>query len=291
MVNSGSASVNILEDQDGEMSKAIQKYVVDEDLIAAIGDIKGGPGSAALVGDVSLTKADLEYQKRYGGLPPQLSNLNTATVDSGGSRNSSPNSRAGSPSNALQNSQSSPNGSSTFSPAGSPQKGGKPRSRSPSPMRGRLLPGNRSGNRVRIASPMKARSAKAQAQAQAQVAAREKESKKLTIKERVNKISKQESIAEQLTKVAQDKKKFDESVQEKAKAILEMTTPVFTKSSKAGYLDPNILFAPSSSANGGSAKLNSSLPQPGQSGFGMGGEKSSSEQSKLKNKLEALRAG
>jgi hypothetical protein len=53
-----------MDDQDSEMYKNIQKYVADEDLIAAIGEIKGGPGSSALLGGFTVSKAALDEQRR-----------------------------------------------------------------------------------------------------------------------------------------------------------------------------------------------------------------------------------
>lgn len=145
LVNMGGGASSMLEEADGELSKAIKKYVVDEDLIAAIGEIKGGPGSAAILGDMTLNKAELEYQTRI-----------------------------------MEGFSSRPMSPSTS----------RPRSPSRPRSRGRTSPPS---NRSRANSDHNKGNGK-------------------TMRERLEKLSKQDSIAESILNMADEKKKVDERI-------------------------------------------------------------------------------
>lgn len=102
-VQTASAHLTSQEEED-EIEKAIRKYIGDDDVFDKVGDIKGGPSSAAYVGGVRIRRNDSTAPR-------------PSTTSSGRSftrRSPSPSSvRAGRP-------VSSPSGSPTRSPRGSP---------------------------------------------------------------------------------------------------------------------------------------------------------------------------
>jgi CRP-like cAMP-binding protein len=60
LVNNGSAPGHTLRDDDEELQQALQKYVDDDDVIEIVSEIKGGPNSAAFVGNKKVQKTELE---------------------------------------------------------------------------------------------------------------------------------------------------------------------------------------------------------------------------------------
>jgi CRP-like cAMP-binding protein len=81
LVNNGSAPGHTLRDDDEELQQALQKYVDDDDVIEIVSEIKGGPNSAAFVGNKKVQKTELENR-----VHTHLSSL-PDTVSSGGHSN------------------------------------------------------------------------------------------------------------------------------------------------------------------------------------------------------------